>query len=134
MAITQPGLAPKKRDGRSRESESVDELLLNLAEILDDLDPLNACFVLGRMKRLARSIRNSDYNGTAAELSQRETQVLVLIAHGYTRRDVALSLGISSHTAARHIANIYSKLGLSSVAEATQYALEYNLISLTNKQ
>jgi len=133
MTIPQPGLTQEKRGVRSRQSESADSLLQSVVEILDDLDTLNACIVLGRMKRLASSIRNSD-NSMGAELSQREGQVLVLIAHGYTRRDIALSLGISSHTASRHISNIYSKLGISSVAEATTYALEQNLIAAANPQ
>ena len=129
MTMTQSGLTLEKRDDRTRQ-ESTDELLQSLAEILDDLDKQSACIVLGRMKRLASSIRNSSNTVEGVGLSQREIQVLVLIAHGYTRRDIAESLGISSNTAARHIANIYSKLGISSVAEATTFALEHNLIAL----
>jgi len=38
------------------------------------------------------------------------------------------TLGISPNTAARHIANIYRKLGISSVAEATNYAISAKLM------
>lgn len=61
-------------------------------------------------------------------LSTRETEVLVLVTNGYSRRDIGSCLGISMNTAARHIANIYQKLGISCVAEATHYALANNII------
>ncbi len=56
-------------------------------------------------------------------LSKREQEVLVLISNGYNRREVGDSLGISINTAARHISNVYRKLKVTSVAEATQFAL-----------
>lgn len=65
-----------------------------------------------------------------ARLTGRESEVLILVANGYSRRAIGKSLGISAHTAARHIANIYSKLGVSSVAEATQWAFTNGLISV----
>jgi len=134
MTMTQPGVTTNKRDTRSQKSESVNELIQSLAEILDDLDTPHASLVLGRMRKLARSLRRTGRSEAAVALSQRECQVLVLIGHGYTRRDIADSLGISTHTAARHIANIYGKLGISSVAEATTYALQHNLIAMADRQ
>ena len=134
MAMTQPGVTEKECDRRLQKSESVNELIQTLAEILDDLDTTHAALVLGRMRKLAGSLRRTGRSEAAMELSQRECQVLVLIGHGYTRRDIADSLGISTHTAARHIANIYGKLGISSVAEATTYALQHKLIAMADKQ
>jgi len=70
----------------------------------------------------------------ASKLTQRETEVLVLVANSYTRSEIAKALGISPNTAARHIANIYRKLGISSVAEATNYAIKAGLtLSDVNK-
>ncbi len=60
-------------------------------------------------------------------LSNREKEVLTLIANGYSRKQVGTSLGISSNTAARHISTIYTKLGVSSIAEATRYAIRNGL-------
>ena len=54
--------------------------------------------------------------------------MLVLVANGYNRKSIGASLGISVNTAARHIANIYSKLGISTVAEATCLAYNCNVI------
>lgn len=61
-------------------------------------------------------------------LSKRELEVLVLVANGYNRKNIAETLGISINTAARHIANMYSKLGISSVAEATGLAYSSMLV------
>lgn len=60
-------------------------------------------------------------------LSKRELEVLTLIANGYSRKQVGDSLGISANTAARHISTIYTKLGVSSIAEATRYAIRNGL-------
>lgn len=64
-------------------------------------------------------------------LTERETQVLILVANGYSRGEISKSLGISPNTAARHIANTYGKLHISTVAEATIYAVSAGFISLT---
>ena len=62
-------------------------------------------------------------------LTCREQQVLVLVAHGYSRREIGVSLRISANTAARHIANIYRKLDISTSAEAAKAALAAKLIT-----
>jgi len=80
----------------------------------------------GTVGKLAQHHRKDD-----DPLSDREREVLVLVSHGYSRRDIAGALGISINTAARHISNIYSKLDVSSIAEATAYAFRRNLIKPT---
>ena len=64
----------------------------------------------------------------AAGLTAREVEVLRLVAGGKSNRAVANSLSISEKTVARHISNIFTKLGLSSRAEATAYAYEQGLV------
>jgi ATP/maltotriose-dependent transcriptional regulator MalT len=61
-------------------------------------------------------------------LSQRELEVLRLVAAGKSNREIAATLFISEHTVARHLQNIYSKLGLSSRAAATAFAFEHELV------
>ena len=61
-------------------------------------------------------------------LSQRELEVLRLVAAGKSNREIATTLVISEHTVARHLQNIYSKLGLSSRAAATAFAFEHALV------
>ena len=133
VRMTSINLRALNLDIRPQPAASREELIDSLAEILGDLDTPHACVILGRMRKLANSIRDTDVARSPAVLSPRETEVLVLLAHGYTRRDISQSLSISSHTAARHIANIYNKLGISSVAEATTFALKHKLIALDNQ-
>ena len=61
-------------------------------------------------------------------LSARELEVLRLLAAGHSNRELAERLYISPATAARHVANIYSKLGVDSRAKATAYAHQHGLL------
>jgi DNA-binding CsgD family transcriptional regulator len=61
-------------------------------------------------------------------LSERETQVLRLLAGGRTNRDIAQALVISEKTVARHVSNIFDKVGVSSRAGATAWAYQHHLI------
>lgn len=60
-------------------------------------------------------------------LTGREAELLALLATGKTNRQIADQLFISEKTVARHVSNIFSKLGVSSRAAATAYALKHNL-------
>jgi ATP/maltotriose-dependent transcriptional regulator MalT len=61
-------------------------------------------------------------------LSAREVEVLRLVASGRTNRDIARALVISDHTVRRHLQNIFNKIGVSSRAAATAFALRRDLI------
>ena len=61
-------------------------------------------------------------------LSEREAQVLRLVAAGKTNRTIADELYISEKTVARHVSNIFNKLGVSSRAGATALAYQRHLI------
>jgi DNA-binding NarL/FixJ family response regulator len=63
----------------------------------------------------------------AGGLTDREVEVLRLVAMGKTNRAIATDLVISEHTVARHIQNIFRKLDLPSRAAATAYAFEHGL-------
>ncbi|MFN3922219.1 MAG: response regulator transcription factor, partial [Pseudarthrobacter sp.] len=65
--------------------------------------------------------------GTAGPLTPRENEVLRLVASGKGNRAIAAELYLSEKTVARHISNIFLKLGLSSRAAATSYAYEHGL-------
>ena len=60
-------------------------------------------------------------------LTAREAEVLRRVAAGLSNREIAAELGVSDHTARRHLQNIFAKLGVSSRAAATAYAVRHGL-------
>jgi DNA-binding NarL/FixJ family response regulator len=63
----------------------------------------------------------------AAGLSERELEVLRLVAQGRTNRDIAEVLVLSEKTVARHLTNIFAKIGVENRSGATAYALNHKL-------
>ena len=78
-------------------------------------------------ERLRQLIGSPERNHPSG-LTAREVQVLGLVATGRTNREISSTLMISEHTVARHLQNIFSKLGVSSRTAATAFALEQSLI------
>jgi DNA-binding CsgD family transcriptional regulator len=68
-----------------------------------------------------------DAGPAAGPLTPRETEVLRLVASGKGNRAIAAELYLSEKTVARHLSNIFLKLGLSSRAAATSYAYQHGL-------
>lgn len=64
----------------------------------------------------------------AGGLSEREVEVLRLIARGHSIKDMAGRLVISPKTVDSHIQHIYNKIGVGTRAGATLYAMEHNLL------
>ncbi len=64
-----------------------------------------------------------------AKLSDREREVLALVAEGLTNAEMAERLVISPNTVEKHAAAAYRKLGLHNRAQATRYALGEGLVS-----
>jgi DNA-binding NarL/FixJ family response regulator len=61
-------------------------------------------------------------------LTARELEVLRLVSTGLTNRGIGAKLALSEKTVARHLANIFAKLGISTRAAATAYAYENGLV------
>ena len=61
-------------------------------------------------------------------LTARELEVLRLVSTGLTNRGIGARLSLSEKTVARHLANIFGKLGISSRTAATAYAYENGLV------
>jgi DNA-binding CsgD family transcriptional regulator len=78
-----------------------------------------------RAERLSARPRTE---ASASPLTARESQVLRLVATGATNRAIAGQLYLSEKTVARHVANIFLKLGVSSRAAATAYAFEHRIV------
>lgn len=89
-----------------------------------------AAAVFDRVGALAdvRQVAELRHRGALPDgLTAREAEVLALIADGLTNREAAAELVVSEKTVARHLANIYVKLGLSSRTAAAAYAFEHRL-------
>ncbi len=64
------------------------------------------------------------------DLSQRERDVLKLIALGLSNDEIAVKLFISPHTVKNHVSNIYRKLGIDDRTQVALIALRLGLVSL----
>jgi HD-GYP domain-containing protein (c-di-GMP phosphodiesterase class II) len=63
------------------------------------------------------------------ELSEREVEVLALLARGASNKDIAAELGISPKTVQHHVAHVYDKTGVRSRAAAALFAVERGLVT-----
>jgi HD-GYP domain-containing protein (c-di-GMP phosphodiesterase class II) len=64
-----------------------------------------------------------------AGLTDREAQVVAMLARGLQTKQVARELGISPKTADRHVQNAYRKIGVSTRAAATLFAMQHGLVA-----
>jgi ATP/maltotriose-dependent transcriptional regulator MalT len=85
---------------------------------------------LGAVPDLARLEKDSgpEVSPAPGGLSQRELEILRLVAAGNTNRAIAEGLTLSERTVDRHVSNIFGKLGVSTRAAATAYAYEHHLV------
>jgi DNA-binding NarL/FixJ family response regulator len=85
---------------------------------------------LGALADLARLDREAALPSerVAGHLTAREVEILRLVAAGNTNRAIAGELIISEKTVARHVSNIFTKIGVSSRAAATAFAYEHRLV------
>ena len=85
---------------------------------------LGAAPDLARVDSLRRRAPSVDDHG----LTERELQVLSLVASGETNKAIASELVLSERTVDRHVSNIFTKLDVSSRAAATAYAYKRQLV------
>jgi HD-GYP domain-containing protein (c-di-GMP phosphodiesterase class II) len=100
------------------------------AQLLDELDAgrfgrVEIDAVLEAAGQPTRRTRAANPAG----LTEREVEVLRLIARGHANKQVAASLGISPKTVGHHIEHIYAKAGVTTRAGATLFAMEHGLLA-----
>ncbi len=81
--------------------------------------------------QLMRTLRAPKQADPFAELTEREREVLILIAQGQANKEIAGVLGITERTARTHVSNILGKLGLASRTQAALFAVREGLIEPT---
>ena len=101
-----------------------DTAALELEAAREGFAQLGAAPDLARVELLTRQATSADPH----RLTQRERQVLRLVAEGETNKAIATGLVLSERTVDRHVSNIFTKLGVSSRAGATAYAYKHRLI------
>jgi DNA-binding NarL/FixJ family response regulator len=79
------------------------------------------------LARLLPRIRRGG-GGGGTELTERELEILDLLAHGLSNADIARQLTISVHTVRNHVANLSAKLGAHSKLEALSIAVRQGLV------
>ena len=68
-----------------------------------------------------------------SELSERELQILLLVAQGLSNRQIAGQLDISDNTVKVHVRNIFAKINVASRTEASLYAVRHGLLVVENQ-
>jgi DNA-binding NarL/FixJ family response regulator len=104
-------------DALMHKSSSAEELIATIGAVSRDPGGPNAVISMprGLLQRLD--------DGTAAGLSERELEVLVLAARGLSNARIAQELHLADATVKRHLANIYEKIGVGSRNDAVRTAL-----------
>ncbi len=97
------------------------ELLRALRLIATGQSLLDETIAKQAMERVAQQAPGS-------ELTEREREVLALVARGYTNKQIADALYVTEKTARNHVSHILEKLGLSRRSEAAVYAVEHKLV------
>ncbi|MGH3447313.1 MAG: response regulator [Nocardioidaceae bacterium] len=92
------------------------------------ISPTMATKLLEEFKSISHNAAGSD--GLTPRLTDRELEVLNLVAHGLNNGQIASKLFISPNTVKNHVRNILEKLQLHSRMEAVMYAVRENLLDL----
>ncbi len=77
---------------------------------------------------LAKGMRSRNEGAPGEALTERELEVLSLVGHGRSNKEIATDLGITERTARTHVSNILGKLNLQSRTQAALYAVERKLV------
>lgn len=70
---------------------------------------------------------------TTGKLSKRESQVLALVASGYSNQEIANELNIAHNTVKNHLRSILSKLEVKNRAQAAAYAVSHGMVTLAER-
>jgi DNA-binding NarL/FixJ family response regulator len=88
--------------------------------------------ILETIRKASIDVNDIDFESFSCEpiiLSERELEIVVLIAEGLTNTQIADQLFLSNHTVNTHRKNIMAKLGVKNTAGVVMYAVKTNLVS-----
>ncbi len=107
-----------------------DELVAAIRAIADGQSFLSPSISKSLIEEFVRQTQGQGTDDSYALLTEREREVLQLVAEGQTNNEIGDELHISVKTAAVHRTNIMNKLGLHSMADLTKYAIRKGIIDL----
>ncbi len=110
---------------------SPDELLQAIRNVYEGKPSLHPTIALKLMSEMGQE---SKLPSTEEPLTERELEVLKLIAQGLTNQEIAEKLVISERTVGNHVGSILEKLHLANRTQAALYALKEGIVSLTPKR
>jgi DNA-binding NarL/FixJ family response regulator len=116
-------------DGYLLKDDTEAEFMQQLAGILDGRPPLSASIARSLLAQFQPGNSAKQPHEQDATLTLRETEMLTLTAKGLSVRHASELLGISYHTAAGYLKDVYRKLQVNSRAEATIKAMNLGLIN-----
>jgi len=96
---------------------------------MQSFETLGAKHEEGRARQFSRDLSSTirHYDRTS-QLTERQVEILKLVAQGMSNPEIAKRLRLSDHTVKRHVANLLTKLGLASRAAAVAYAAKEGLL------
>jgi DNA-binding NarL/FixJ family response regulator len=111
-------------DAYVHKSASPEELIATIDTLSRQAGGQNAVISMprGMLERLG--------DEPVGSLSERETEILVLVSRGFSNQQIAHELHLSEATVKRHLANAYPKMGVGSRSEAVRKALMEQWIGL----
>lgn len=110
---------------------SLPALLNAIRQVAADEASLPQALALRLVTRLARQSAAPTETVLPEALSEREREVLILLAQGLSNKEIAQRLYLSVRTVEGHLANIYGKLGVHSRTEAALYAVRQGWLTPT---
>jgi DNA-binding NarL/FixJ family response regulator len=116
-------------DGFVLKDATHDELLLAIKNVMSGKSYLSPGVSEKVIEGYLKGKEGSSALGSWDSLSQREREVLKLIAEGYKNKEIAEDLCISLKTVEKHRANLMKKLDLHNAAALTVYAVEKGLVN-----
>ena len=107
-----------------------DDLLRAIREVDKGGSALHPTVAAKLIKDYVRKAKSTEQRDSGSTLTARESEILKLVAEGYTNQQIADMLGLGRKTVDTHRTNIMRKLDLHNVTALVKYALKRGLINL----
>ena len=115
-------------DGYSSKNDSREELLAAIDSVLAGHVYISPAITKNVVDGFLANWKRSDADNIWNSVSQREKEILKMLAEGYTNKEIARMLYISVKTVEKHRANLMGKLNLHNVAHLTALAIRKGLV------